>query len=97
MDTKNSCFSEERFDAVYAYIEKQLVKSGNDHYRVGDIELHLAKNAQIFLKQSNFTLAIISREKGVYSLVKVLGDNKRMVTKADDIFCSIHLKQQNAP
>ena len=87
--TKTSCFSEANFEIVYAYVEKQVRQSDSGHYQMGDMELHLRGDNQIFLKKNNYTLAIIDRETGIYSLAKVLDDNNRLVKKANEIFCDL--------
>ena len=88
-DIKTSCFSEANFEIVYAYVEKHVEESKQGPYSFDDIELNLVDGCRIYLKKNNYTIAIFDKEKGIYSMAKVLEDNKRLVKKANEIFCDL--------
>lgn len=92
MNKTASCFSEENFDIVYQYLEDQMKKEEVKKYPFDTYVLNIADNGQgleIRMKRDDYSLAIISKERGIYSLAKRLKDNNRLVHKANEIFCKI--------
>ena len=89
MPDNNDCFSSANFDLVYHHIRKSIAKEKSAFYTCEKYQLHLGCAAEITIKQDGYTLAIISRETGIYSLAKVLSDNNRLVDVANELFCKV--------
>lgn len=89
MPNKNDCFSATNFNLVYQYISESMQQDSSAYYRYEKYQLHPGCAAEIAVKQDGYTLAIISRERGIYSLAKVLSDNNRLVSIANEMFCNI--------
>lgn len=89
MTASKDCFSATNFDLVYDYIRASIDKDNLSFYTHETYQLHLSCSAEITVKQNGYTLAVISRGKGIYSLAKVLSDNNKLVRTANRIFCEI--------
>lgn len=81
--------SNENFDSVYKYIEMQIKKEPAQFYSYKDYELHLKDHLEIIITKNAYTLSIISKEKGIFSLVKTQKENEEMVVKTDKLFWEI--------
>ena len=84
-----SCFSETNFESVYKFLENEIKQGDKGFYVFEGNKLYVKEGMQIVIKEDSFTLAIIHKKQGVYSLAKVLSDNQHLVKKAHEIFCSI--------
>ena len=89
MTVVNDCFSAANFDLVYDHIRESISQGNLGFYTHQTYQLHPGCSAEIAVKQDGYTLAIISRGKGVYSLAKVLSDNHKLVSTANRIFCEV--------
>ena len=79
-----SCFSEANFESVYKFLENKI-KQGGFHVFEGN-ELYVKEGMQIVIKEENYTLAIIHKEHGIYSLAKVLTDNQHLLKRPTRYF-----------
>ncbi|UII31036.1 hypothetical protein LVD17_22345 [Fulvivirga ulvae] len=89
MSVMNECFSAANFDLVYRHIRENIDNDDLSYYTYGKYQLHPDGSAEIMVKENGYTLAIISRDKGIYSLAKVLSDNINLVGLANQIFCEV--------
>ncbi|GAA0890675.1 hypothetical protein GCM10009122_03540 [Fulvivirga kasyanovii] len=87
--TVNDCFSGANFDLVYDHIRKSISQGNLGFYTHETYQLHPGCSAEIAVKQDGYTLTVISRGKGIYSLAKVLSDNNKLVSTANRIFCEV--------
>lgn len=87
MAMESSCFSKENFDQVYSFIKAQMKE--REYLLYQSYEWHLTDEKSIVMKKDNYSLAIIDREKGIYSLAKILSDNQNLVRKANASFCEL--------
>lgn len=96
MTTIDTCFSKINFDIVYKYIEEQIktnntkfyIYNNSKKYKSIYYEFYLKDTTNIYIKDNkSTTLAVISKEKGIYSLV--IWGNKRMVDKCHQMFCDV--------
>ena len=84
-----ACFSETNFESVYKFLESEIKQGDRGFYVFEGNELYVKEGMQIVIKEDSFTLAIIHKKRGVYSLAKILSDNQNLVKKAHNIFCGI--------
>jgi len=91
----HSCHNVENFDKVYSYLKKEITE-GNTHFYIHKgYEFYLIDNQRIDLRKSNYTLAVIDKDKGIYALAKNKSDNNRNKRKADKLFCELLEKMIN--
>lgn len=81
--------SEKDFDNVYHYIEIQIQKFHLQFYTCENYEIYLKENLKIILKKEGFTLSIISKENGIFSLAKTHSQNRNMVIETSKLFLDI--------
>lgn len=77
--------SDNDFDSVYQWIEKQIKRNNVSFYYYRSYELYLKDHLEIIIRKSSYTLSKISREKGIFSLAKADNDNKEMIRKTNQL------------
>jgi hypothetical protein len=91
MDKSNNCFSENNFDKVYKYINEQINVTGTAYYLYSGYEVYLSNPVEIRLKKNNYTLAVIHKQKAIFSLAIKQGNSNAIVKEANNVFCKILL------
>ena len=84
-----NCFTEENFDRVHGFLKGQIKGAEEVFYKHDGYEFHLGDTGQIDLKKDRWTLARISRERGVVSLAKREKDNSRILKETNQLFCQL--------
>jgi hypothetical protein len=85
----DNCFSEEDFEMVCQYIDKQLAETDTAFFVFEDYEVYFdSAKKEISLKKEGYTHSKIS-PKGIYSLNKSQKGNEKIVKKAKQLFCKL--------
>lgn len=84
-----SCFSADSFETVYWHIASLTEQNDLDYLTIEDYQLKILDNRDIAVQKAGYTLAKISKEKGIYSLAKNYSDNQSIRRKAEEIFCKL--------
>jgi len=90
-----NCFSENNFEKVYQYINNEITAQELSFYIHDEYEIHLFDENEIKIKQNGWTLAIIRKEKGIFTLAKLKSDNEKQLIRANKIFCELIAKIEN--
>lgn len=77
--------SDNDFDSVYQWIEKQIKRNNVFFYYYKSYEFYLKDNLEIIIRKSFYILFKIVKEKGIFFLVKVDNDNKEMIRKMNQL------------
>ncbi len=84
-----SCFSEDNFETVYWHIASLTEQNDLDYLPMEDYQLKILDNRDIAIQKEGYTLAKISKEKGIYSLATKYSDNQSIKRKAEELFCKL--------
>ena len=83
------CFTKKNFDTVCKFIKTQTIKNQSDFYTYDDIEIYISSIDELSFKKNGSTLAIINKEKGIFSLAMNKDQNDKLVSKANQLFCKL--------
>ena len=88
-DNNESCFSSENFDIVRNYLAAEIKKDNAFCYTVKGCQLYIISESEIRLKECDYTLAVIYKHKGIYSLAKKEKNNMEITALTEKIFCGL--------
>jgi len=86
---KKNCFSETNFETVYQYLDNKITTQELIFYAHGNYEIYLIRENEIKIKYRGWSMAIISKERGIFALAKSKSDNEKQLKKANEIFCQL--------
>lgn len=84
-----SCYSDDNFDYVYAYVEKDMGNKSLPYFEFDGYELYTESGEVISIKKEGWTLSKVIRGKGVVALPKNEPHNSEVAHTMNAVFCNL--------
>jgi hypothetical protein len=89
MNKTDNCFSEDNFDSLYKFIVEKISAAKTTYYLHSGYEIHVGGPAELRFKKDHYTLAVIHRKKGIFSLAIKQADNDKIMKEVNRLFCEL--------